>query len=256
MFVRRLTTSLKDQHWTTIVIELVIVIVGVFIGNWVNDLSQARAEQREATSLVLNLRPQLERFSSLEAGEQAYYRITRGYSNVVLAALGNDHQVSDHEFVVAAYQASQVAGLPIDGQSLSITLGADEVRKVEDPRLRDAIIQVITFNFGTLRADSLQTDYKKHVRELIPDVVQHAIRQSCGDRQEAAYLVLPANCTVALPADAVARAAASLRAHPELADELAYHLSQTDNWLDNLARLEISVRALLALIEERRPPGS
>ena len=251
MFARRLTTSLKEQHWMTIVIELLIVIVGVFIGNWVNDWNQAREEQREATTLVLNLRPQLERLSAVEEGERAYYQITRRYADVVLAALGGSHQVSDRDLVVAAYQASQVAGLPIDGQSLSMALGADEVRKIDDPRLRDAIIQMMTFNFGTLRADSMQTDYKKHVREIIPDVIQHAIRQSCGDRQDKDYLVLPANCTAALPADTVARAALSLRAHPELADELAYHEAQTDGFLDNLARFEIRVRALLALIDKR-----
>ena len=39
MFARRLTTSLKEQHWMTVVIELLIVILGVFIGNWVNDWS-------------------------------------------------------------------------------------------------------------------------------------------------------------------------------------------------------------------------
>lgn len=252
MFVRRLTTSLKEQHWMTIVIELVIVIVGVFIGNWVNDWSQARAEQREATTLVLNLRPQLQRMSGFEDGEKAYYGITRRYANVVLADLRGNHRVSDPEFVIAAYQASQLAGFPIDGQSLSLALGADEVRKIDDPRLRDAIIQVMTFNFNALRAaDSIQSDYRKHVREIIPDVIQHAIRQSCGDRQEKDYLVLPESCTVALPPRDVAQAASSLRARPELAGELSYHLAQTDGLLGNLARLEIRVRALLALIDQR-----
>ena len=251
MFVRRLTASLKQQHWMTIAIELVIVIIGVFIGNQVNDWSQAKAEEREAKTLVLRLRPQLERLAAIEQGERDYYKITRRYAETALAGWANDPKVRDGDFVIAAYQASQVAGLSIEGSSLSVALGADSVRKIGDPALREAVISVLTYNFAALRADILQDDYSKHVREIIPYPMQRQIRQSCGDRQNQDFLILPPTCEIHFGPDDAAKAAAKLRANPELAGQLTFHLAQTDAWLSNLARLEVRVHALLALTDQK-----
>lgn len=132
-----------------------------------------------------------------------------------------------------------------------MALGADEVHKIDDQNLRDAIIRVLTFNFTALRADSLQSDYRKHVREIIPDPIQRAIRQSCGDRFDLDYLVLPETCSVALPPRQVTSAAVALRMHPELPGQLAFHFAQVDAFLNNLDRLEVRVRDLLALIDGR-----
>ena len=251
MIFKRAVAKLRAQDWMAIVVEFGIVVAGVFVGNWVNDWSQARAERHEAAQLVLHLRPQVERLSTLEGGEKAYYAITRRFAETALAGWANDPRVNDSDFVIGAYQASQVAGLSIDSQSLSMMLGADQVRKVDDPALRDAIISVMSFNFAALRADILQDDYRKHVREVIPDPIQQAIRQTCGDRYEKDYLTLPPRCALVLPGPLARRAAAALRARPELAGELTFHLAQTVAWMSNLERLDIRVRALLGLIDER-----
>lgn len=41
MIYRRAVAKLRAQDWFAIAIELAIVIVGVFIGNWVNDQREA-----------------------------------------------------------------------------------------------------------------------------------------------------------------------------------------------------------------------
>lgn len=52
MILRRVTEHLKQQHWTAIAIDLVIVVVGVFIGLQVNNWNEARNERaRERTYL-------------------------------------------------------------------------------------------------------------------------------------------------------------------------------------------------------------
>jgi hypothetical protein len=52
MISRRITEHLKQQHWTAIAIDLVIVVLGVFIGLQVNNWNEARTERaRERTYL-------------------------------------------------------------------------------------------------------------------------------------------------------------------------------------------------------------
>ena len=201
--------------------------------------------------LILRLRPQLERLSAIEKGERDYYKITRRFAETALAGWAKDPKVSDGDFVIAAYQASQVAGLSIEGSSLSVALGADSVRKIGDPALREAVISVMTYNFAALRGDSLQDDYRMHVREVIPYPMQRDIRQSCGDRQTQDFLILPPTCAIGFPPGEATKAAAMLRSHPELPGQLAYHLAQTDAWLSNLARLEVRVHALLTLMDQK-----
>ena len=51
MILRRLTEHLKQQHWTAIAIELVIVVLGVFIGIQVANWNEARRDHdRERAS--------------------------------------------------------------------------------------------------------------------------------------------------------------------------------------------------------------
>src|SRR5437868_13029440 len=66
MIYRRAIAKLRAQDWFAIGIEFAIVVAGVFVGNWVNDWSQGKAEEREAKVLVVRLRPQLERLSAIE----------------------------------------------------------------------------------------------------------------------------------------------------------------------------------------------
>jgi hypothetical protein len=52
MILRRVTAHLKQQHWTAIALDLVIVVLGVFIGLQVNNWNEARNERaRERTYL-------------------------------------------------------------------------------------------------------------------------------------------------------------------------------------------------------------
>ena len=57
MIVRRLATNLKEQHWTTITIELFIVIIGVFVGTQVSNWNEGRLQKRQTQRMLEQLRP-------------------------------------------------------------------------------------------------------------------------------------------------------------------------------------------------------
>ena len=252
MIYKRVAARLRAQDWVAIAIEFAIVVAGVFVGNWVNDWNQNRAAKREAQELIYRIRPQLELLDKTEQGEKAYYATTRRYAEVALAAWAGDRRINDRDFVIAAYQASQITGLPIEGQVLNEVLGGDEIRKVDDPALRDALTRVMSFNYSSVRGESVQTDYRRHVREILPDPIQRAVRSQCGDKQELYWLSLPARCEIAIPADLAAKGAARLRSHPALADQLTFHLAETDSFLGNLGRFEIRIRNLIALMDGKK----
>ena len=60
MILRRIAQHLKQQHWTGVVIELVIVILGVFIGLQVDNWNQARAEHHRLDQQLAAFESELE----------------------------------------------------------------------------------------------------------------------------------------------------------------------------------------------------
>ena len=71
MILRRVIAHMKQQHWTAIGIELLIVVVGVFIGTQVSNWNDARIERNLArgdlSQIAADLRSQMEFQRTLEA---------------------------------------------------------------------------------------------------------------------------------------------------------------------------------------------
>lgn len=253
MIFKRAVANLRAQNWAAIAIELAIVVVGVFLGIWVANWNLDRAERREIDNLLTQMRPELTRSMQNSDTQRAYFAVTRKYAEVALAGWAGDRNVNDRDFVVSAYQASQIVGSTRDGQSYSMMLGGDQVRKIDDPFLRTSLMRLMSFNYDPVSLTSLQTRYRDHVREIIPNAIQEAIRAQCGDfRIKEGMISLPATCSANLPPKEIAKGAAMLRAHPELAQELQLHLSRVATFLFNLSNLDGWVRDSAKGIDERQ----
>lgn len=254
--MRRVSAGLQRQDWTAVLLELLIVIVGVFIGTWVADWNQQRMEKRQVQGLVERLRPTLEATDKQSIGEEAYYATTRRYAQTALRGWEHGAVVSDEDFVVAAYQASQVTGFGANGQTFSTLIGADQVRGIDDPNLRNAMNQVLGYDSTAFSYQQMLTDYRQHVRELIPDAIQQSIREHCGDVDAGGgALYLPPTCNIDLPPATVTQTAGALRDHPELVKQLDYHLAQVSTFLGNLTRYDNNVRKLLTMIDHQHRPA-
>lgn len=77
MILRRLVENLKQQHWTAIGVELVIVVLGVFIGLQVSNWNEARIEQAR-TALVLD---------AFRADMRDYIRVQQTFGEKVAKSL-------------------------------------------------------------------------------------------------------------------------------------------------------------------------
>ncbi|MEO7748436.1 MAG: hypothetical protein ABIR86_03890 [Sphingomicrobium sp.] len=248
MFVRRLTTSLKQQHWMTIVIELVIVIVGVFIGTQVSNWNEVRVEQRDNLRVLGNLRPEIASMVANFATIGTYYDTERRYADVALAGLRGDPRVSDRDFVVGAYQASQIYVTGVNSDTWSQIYGSDRLRTISDRSVRKDLSVLMTTDYASMEQEVF-SDYRQHARQDIPADVQDAIRAQCGDRSIGGgygSLMLPKTCALDVPAPRIAVAAAALRAHPELASELNWHLAAIAAYRSNIGTVDTVARDLLA----------
>lgn len=225
----------SPAHLQKMAAELVIVVAGVVLGMAVTNWNEDRREHRDVERLLEQLQPELAFAIRVDRVSADYYAITRHYTDVALAGWANDPKVSDRDFVIAAYQASQVVGNTRNDGSWATMFGGPELRQIDDLKVRQALARVLAQDTETLSWKQLATPYRTNVRRLIPLVIQDAIRAQCGDRSIAGRpaFMLSASCDLKLSADFAATAAA-LRAQPSLIEDLRWHLAEVATYLVNL----------------------
>ena len=185
MIFKRAVARLRAQDWLAITIELAIVIIGVFIGMQVTNWNQARLDDRETKQILARLNPELQNLLKNCASAREYYRITRAYADIAFAGWRRESKVSDREFVIAAYQASQIYATATNNAAWGNIFGADRLRGIEDPALRSNLAFLMYSDTRPTDTQSVDTSYRKNVWRIIPVEIQDAIRARCGDRRPA-----------------------------------------------------------------------
>ena len=251
MVFKRAVAKLRAQDWVAISIELVIVIVGVFIGIWVANWNQERVKKQETRQMLVQLKPELRGLQQLSASIRNYYAVTGRYADTAFAGWRRDPSISDEQFVIAAYQASQINGLNNNGASWALVFGANELRNIDDLNVREPLTRLMTFEYSFLNYTAVFTRYRDEVRQVIPDDIQQQIRAACGDKNTAERrraLTIP--CPLHLPRDEAASTAASLREHSELPQLLRLHRSVVAAYIGNLDLFDAQLNLLVDRISK------
>ena len=256
MILRRLTQNLRMQNWTAIGIEFVLLVLGVYLGILAANWNLDRAARQETGKLLSQLETELgEMVVDLDSMD-SYYAVSGRYATRALAGWSGDPKVSDSEFVIAAYQASQINGVGTNSSVWAEIFGADNLRNVDDLPLRQNLRSLMTFDYDLVDLNAAKSRYREEVRKVIPDAQQDAVRERCGDIQKPnGTLVLPATCDLVLPPAEAARTAAALRARPDLVGELNWHGALVATQLQNVDALREYSRLLAAKINSQGGSG-
>jgi hypothetical protein len=247
MIFKRAVARLRAQDWVAITIELAIVIIGVFIGIQVSNWNADRLDRRETQMMLTRLKPELRNILAIYSGARAYYGVTSRYWKVALAGWRRDPAVSDQDFVIAAYQASQIYSNSTNNATWATIFGADRLRTIDDPAIRTNLSYLMYADTTPISTLSMNTRYRENVRRIIPLEIQDAIRDKCGDRRppdNPQLFYLEPECDLQIPPAKAAEAAARLRSHPELAEDLQWHVAAVASYLANMTAFETRTKTL------------
>jgi hypothetical protein len=253
MFLRRIVQSLKTQNWTAIGLDLLSVIKGEFVASQLSNSNKERNERRETARLLHELKPALTSFTDFYDAAKVYYATTRAYADRAFAGWRGDPAVSDEQFVIAAYQASQIYTLGLKGETWSSIFGGDRLREIENADVRRGLTTLMTVSYDQVDASVINTSYREDVRKIIPEDIQDAIRAKCGDQpipERPPTVRLPATCDLALPDVRFAAGAAALRARPDLVGDLRWHRAAVESFMGDYATIDQQVRQLQREIDK------
>lgn len=97
MTLRRIASHLKQQHWTGVLIELVIVVLGVFIGLQAQDWNAARLARADAHEYRQGLMTDMEISIARNRKQVVYGRFQVKQLDLVLTALTSCHLPADKQ---------------------------------------------------------------------------------------------------------------------------------------------------------------
>jgi hypothetical protein len=182
VLLRRITSHVDEQNWFAVVVDLIIVIVGVFIGiqvaNWNDELGDQRLGHYYTARLITDLE------SDLAVGTTLFDYYNQVLESVeeadrLLAATNPDAQA----VVVAAYRASEFNNNPTNSATWDQIVSSGHIGLLQSPAIERGLSEYYKYqgplNAGNFRV--LDSPYRLAVRSLIPLPVQLAIRESCSD---------------------------------------------------------------------------
>jgi hypothetical protein len=239
--IRRALESLRRQDWTAVAVELVVVVVGVFIGvqasNWNAEL-ETSAKARDFTE---RLKSDLREEAWAYEMQVGYYSQVHDSAVRAADALEGYAPLSDEALLIAAYRATQYNGNVRRRATYDELTSTGEIGLIRDAALRELAMRTFTSEmFTEVVTKARNSRYRTRFRMVVPHDVQHTLAATCGDHltpvgdYAAVVHALDYPCSTGLSAAAIAKSAAIVRDDPELHALLRLRIADLETDLANL----------------------
>lgn len=230
--VLRIRKHVSSHNWFAVFVDLMIVIIGVFIGMQVSNWNAARIERGEVRAYRTQIIDDLIANEQEIAERLHYYRQVRRHALAAMEALDGRAPL-DEAFLVNSYQATQVSPIRMERSAYDEMIASGMAKSFGDPAVRR---RLSSYYAGTDRLEAasiFSTGYREQIRREMMFPVQQRLRERCSDvvaisRDGLETITLPRQCRLQLPATLISRAAMDLRDTPGLEQELARHIGDLD----------------------------
>ena len=252
--IRRIREHVEKHNWFAVGIDLLIVVVGVFLGTQANNWNQERLDRNAAkefrSEIILNLRSNEEDV----AARQLYYGRVREHALAALDAIRQRDGPLGEQFLIDAYQASQGWRRPIERTAFDELQSSGVARLVGDRDLRAALSSYYVMARGFDAFAREETAYRNRLRTEMPLDAQLAVRRHCDDRMrklssDAEVPILPASCRLGLPEAAARAAAEQVASRKGLDRDLTRLVVDIDQRLQLYERTIVNAKRLRSQLE-------
>lgn len=241
MILRRFVQRFRRQQWGAVATELAIVIIGVFIGMQVTNWNEERETNQKAAAFTARLINDLRREAWSYEFLIEYNRDINRNQRRVLDAMTEEADMSDEQFVIAAYRASQYKYNDRYRATYDEMVSTGTIGLIAEQALRETAINVFTTPLMDVTAqEANRSEYRRLFRETVSAEVQQALLARCGDHfapvlDYAAILgSIDYACTLGVSPAKVHAAATALKAAPRLVPALQVRFADTQTALTDL----------------------
>lgn len=251
MMARRMIEKVRKQDWTTVTVEFVLLVIGVFLGIQAANWNAERADERLARAYVQRLTTDLRTDLATRREMVAYYTTVLDSVERTDALLA-DPESDPRALLVNAYRATEY------NYATQTRATWDEIvsgghADLLPPGVAAATGEYFAFDSVIRYLDVLMhSAYRQRVRMLIPIPLQKALRAGCSDAGAGVQTVdgFAADCVLDVDPALIAAAADTLRADLAVRETLRYQYSDVDAARANIAIDATAAERVLAAIAD------
>jgi hypothetical protein len=227
MILRRVIKHFRNQEWTAIAIDFVIVVVGVFVGIQVSNWNQAQTDRGLGEKFTERLKADL----VVEAWNYTmlieYLADVQSNADKALAGLQGTSEISDQQLLIAAYRATQYNAGVRQRTTYDELISTGKIGFIADKSLvNTASLIYDTRILDQVTDEGVNSAYRVTFRKTLAVAIQDSVSQHCGDRFVATgdfndiKNLLNYPCTTDLSALQIEQAINVLRDNPAILENL------------------------------------
>lgn len=147
MLLRRVTKDVRDQNWTAIAIDFLIVVTGVFIGIQVANWNEERLNRQDERVLIARLRTDFDRIGENAERSLVYHEKMAANLRTLIRSVRSD-RLKDND--VAAFDQALILGITIQTSAdhsgtFTEIMSSGRANVLRDRDLLDALVDYEDF---------------------------------------------------------------------------------------------------------------
>jgi hypothetical protein len=255
MILKRLRTEAARLNWFGVAVDLIILILGVFLGIQVNNWNQGRLDRAEGREYRDRLYLDLESDQRDIAFRIQYYGQALAHAEAALAAL--DKPVTDNPgaFIIHAYEASNHIPQAIRHFTYDEVVASGKAEFLGNRMLQERIANYYVGLATMQRLFDNTPPYRETIRSALPFAAQALVFKDCPetlqtDKYGSVTPKLSDHCMSTMDPQYAQQVAAEVRTVPNLRWELNRVIADLDQKVWNARQLSKEAERLKAQIRE------
>jgi hypothetical protein len=255
MILKRLRAEAAHQNWFGVAVDLVILILGVFLGIQVTDWNQARLDRADGREYRQRLYFDLESNQRDLAFRVHYYGQALAHARAAAAALDRPAGDDPGAFLINAYEASNHIPQAIRHFTYDEAVASGKSEFLGDRMLRERLANYYIGSATMQRLFDYIPPYRESIRSALPFAVQAQVMKDCpevlvADQYGSVTPRLADRCTSSMAPELAKRVATEVRTIPDLRWQLNRVIADLDQKIWNARELSNEAERLKRQIRD------
>jgi len=252
--LRRFREHAAKHNWFSVVIDLAIVVIGLFLGMQANNWNEYRLDRNLGEQYRQRLIEDLETNEEDFRQRAVYYRQVHDLGYAALQDLRRPESADPVAFLLQSFKAANILPRSTQRATYQEILSAGALGLIGDQSIRR---RVMTYYAGLDMTDRLTMtvpSYRERVRSIMPYEIQQTIQTDCPeeDREDAQGrpdIVLNASCRPKLDPQQASLAAAQIRSAQGIQLDLTRSIIDADQKIRQFQSMQRSAAELRGILE-------
>jgi len=188
MILRRFTKHVTDQNWFAVGLDIIVVVVGIFLGLQVTEWNEMRKERDKESGYLIRMAEDVKStLTNWETSERIYGNIYKKGLVAMSFLNGDKPSIDNIQLLATLYVSTQShGGIYIIDDTYDELSSSGQLNLISNTVIRKDFRSLIEYIERGRSGNSIYNDnisYRNAIRSIIPIEMQMQIRRECSGRK-------------------------------------------------------------------------